>query len=307
MEKLVSYFFVNYSKTIKTVALIYAHLCNEQLVPVVKTHLQNYLACPTHYTSMNEDYISWKEVFDGGSAEKDRFPLCKPPHKFGWLDNTKLVFILKLHQEIDGLKVECQDVFQDEFKIEDRERIPIENIQKPTHEQIIDAMPQYCKDSTYFHKKEKRRKRTPATSVAGRQYIEAYKEFLKKLESDGYEMEELMFDPEEHQRKSKSVLTQTYSDDDWQSDNVQENIEVKEGALEEFKKNTNIKQDEIKRKNEKENQPKCTICITWYKPINQKMVNNGKNFKPASPAIYFSHKFQESFQKIKTEEMFVPN
>jgi len=232
-----------------------------------------------------------------------RFPLCKPPHQFGWFD-TKLIFILKFHREIDGLKIVYQDVFADEFEL--RKMVPIDNIQKPTREQIIDAKPQYFPGSPYFHKKEKRRKRLVLSS-AGRDLIRDYNEFLKKLETDGYELENLIFDPEKHQRKSKNAHTQTNSNDE--SSNVQCNNEEEKAAYEEILKITKIKIENIKRENEKKHEPKCSLCRIEEKLINEKRIHRGKTIKAAPDALYFSTEYEwfscrlcyETFQIIDEE------
>lgn len=249
---------------------------------------------------MNEDYIGWKEESEGESVNKDRFPLCEPAHQFAWLKRQKkLVFILKVHEEIDGFKIEYAEVYQD--AAESRERIPIEKFQKPTPDQIL-------------HAKPRKRRKINSDLVADHQYVEEYKEFLKKLRiHESVEIDEqYLFDPEKHQRKSKSVHTQTYSSGD--SDNVLESPVLsnglEEGALEEIQIHTKIELEKRKRKNENPRKPKCSICILEYKKINEKRIHNSKEIKLAQDAVYFSTDFQESFQnpeflRIQTRTFFI--
>lgn len=262
-------------------SLIYAHLCNEQIVSYVKEHLKTYLSCPTHYMSMNEEYLRWKEEHVEQSAKKDRFPICEPPHQFAWHKN-KLVFILKSYQEIDGLKIEYQEVYRDTF--ESRGQIPVEKFQRPTHDQILNAKPQ----------KNRKRKRNTKPNP-DQQYIEAYKEFLKKLgiEDESVEIdEELLFDPEKHQQNSKNVHTQTCTSVDWQTDTAVENNEVEEGALEEIQDRTKMVLENIERENKKPRIPKCSVCLIEFNVINKKKLYNSKEVKLAKDAVYFSTDFQ---------------
>jgi hypothetical protein len=248
---------------------------------------------------MNDDYIIWKEEQEGESVKKDRFPLCEPAHQFAWLKHQKkLVFILKLHKEIDGLKIEYAEVYQD--TAESRKRIPIEKFQKPTPDQILHAKPQNFGKKQGHKKRGRKRRKLNSDVDADNQYIEEYREFLNKLgihESDEID-EQYLFDPEKHQRKSKSVHTQTCSSGD--SDNVLESPVLsngqEEGALEDIQTLTKIKLEKRKRENEKPHKPKCSICIFEYKKINEKRIHNSRQIKLAQDAVYFSTDFQESFE-----------
>jgi hypothetical protein len=154
---------------------------------------------------MNDEYIIWKEDQEGESVKKDRFPLCEPAHQFAWLKHQKkLVFILKLYEEKDGLKIEYAEVYQD--TAESRKRIPIEEFQKPTPDQILQAKPQNFGNKKTHKKRGRKRRKLNSDVDADNQFIEEYREFLKKLgihESDEID-EQYLFDPEKQINKPEN-------------------------------------------------------------------------------------------------------